>query len=194
MSIALAFASAALLGFSHALEPDHMAAVTAFAVRKPAPRAAAVFGMRWALGHGAILMIAGVLLFAIGLALPAAAVPWLDRFAGGALILLGVSTAFYTARVHEHVHAPTAVGALHGLAGAAPAIALLQLAGPETVTHSVFYLLCFAMGTALGMAVYAVVAGYLLRRASERSLRTARMIGRLTGICTVAVGFVWLIR
>src|SRR5687768_10208533 len=104
MSIALAFASAALLGSIHALEPDHMAAITAFAVRKPAPSAAATFGMRWALGHGTIILIAGVLVMTAGLAIPADMTPWLERAAGVALIALGLWTCWYAARLHAHAH------------------------------------------------------------------------------------------
>ena len=218
MSLALAFASAVLLGSIHALEPDHMAAVTAFAVRKPAPFAAASFGMRWAMGHGVIILIAGVIVMTLGLAIPAAATPWLDRLAGLALITLGVWTSWYAARLHahahshhdgvqhvhmhshalsphhEHGHAPTLVGAMHGLAGAAPAIALLQMTRLESVAGGIVYLLSFAIGTAIGMAAYALVAGYLLERASARSLRVARAIGNLTGVSTVVIGVIWLIR
>ena len=171
-----------------------MAAVTAFAVRKPAPKAAASFGLRWAAGHGLVLLLAGVLLLTIGLAIPTSAMPWLDRLAGFALILLGISTALLTARVHEHAHAPTAVGALHGLAGAAPSIGLLQVARLDSVAHGVGYLVSFALGTAIGMAIYAIVSGYFLKRASERSLRIARVLSRATGLSTVLVGVIWLLR
>lgn len=194
MSIALAFASAALLGCTHALEPDHMAAVTAFAVRKPLPGAALSFGVRWAAGHGLILLLAGVLLMTVGLAIPSSAIPWLDRMAGFALILLGVSTALLTARLHEHAHAPTAVGALHGLAGAAPSIALLQVARLDSIVQGMGYLFSFALGTALGMGLYAIFSGFLLRRASARSLGVARALSRATGLSTVIVGVIWLLR
>ena len=195
-----------------------MAAVTAFAVRKPAPIAAASFGMRWAMGHGALLLLAGVLLMTLGLAIPASALPWLERLAGLALIALGLWTAWYAARLHahahkheggvqhvhlhshalskqhEHVHAPTLVGALHGLAGAAPAIALLQLTRLDSFAHGIGFLLSFAVGTAFGMGIYALLAGYLLARASGRSVRLARLVGQTTGFSTILIGVIWLMR
>ncbi len=45
--------TAVSLGFLHALEPDHMAAVTTFVSRRPRPREAVGFGVRWGLGHSA---------------------------------------------------------------------------------------------------------------------------------------------
>ena len=49
---------ACALGMTHAFEVDHMSAVSAFVARKPTPRHAAMFGIKWAIGHGLSLLIA----------------------------------------------------------------------------------------------------------------------------------------
>jgi cytochrome c biogenesis protein CcdA len=217
MNFILPYTTALLLGSMHALEADHMAAVTAFAVRKPAPLAAANFGMRWALGHGASVVLAGLLLLVAGFALPEAATAWLDRLVGLVLIALGVWTARHASRLHAHVHlhdgvplarlhshshnrehdharAATMVGALHGLAGAAPALAVLEITRLESMVEGLAYLSTFAAGTALGMAVYALVTGYCVNRAALAFSWFARAIGRLAGVGTIVIGIIWLLR
>jgi ABC-type nickel/cobalt efflux system permease component RcnA len=104
MDMFLPYTTALLLGSVHALEADHMAAVTAFAVRRPAPLAAAGFGVRWAAGHGVAVTAAGALLLVLGLTIPLPATAWLDRSVGLVLIALGVWTAWHASRLHAHVH------------------------------------------------------------------------------------------
>jgi ABC-type nickel/cobalt efflux system permease component RcnA len=217
MNFILPYTSALLLGSVHALEADHMAAVTAFAVRKPAPLAAARFGIRWAMGHGAAVVLAGLLLLTAGYTLPAPLTVWLDRVVGFVLIILGLWTARHASRLHTHVHlydgvahahlhshahttnhehanAATMVGALHGLAGAAPALAVLEITRLESMVEGLAYLSTFAAGTALGMAVYALVTGYFVNRAAVAFGWFARTIGRLAGVGTIVIGVIWLLR
>ncbi len=218
MHLFLPYATALFLGSLHALEADHMAAVTAFAVRKPAPLAAAGFGIRWAVGHGLSVIIIGAILLFVGLTLPAGAMSWLDRSVGLVLIALGLWTAWHASRLHAHVHqhtggvqhahlhshafraqhdhahAATMIGALHGLAGAAPAVALLQVARSGSFVQGMAYLGIFALGTAIGMAAYALLTGWVICRAATRSERLARILGKLTGVGTVTIGVIWLFR
>jgi sulfite exporter TauE/SafE len=218
MDILLPYTTALLLGSVHALEADHMAAVTAFAVRRPAPLAAAGFGVRWAVGHGASVTAVGALLLLVGVTIPVYATEWMDRSVGLVLIALGLWTAWHASRLHAHVHhhddgvehahlhshafraqhdhahAATLIGALHGLAGAAPAIALLQVARSDSFLQGMSYLATFAVGTAAGMALYALITGWLVGRAAIRSERLVRVLGKLTGASTVAIGVIWLLR
>src|SRR5687767_5484573 len=106
MNSLLPFATALLLGAAHALEADHMAAVTAFSVRRPSPRSAALFGVRWAFGHGLAVVLAGTTIFALGIRLAPGDTAWVDRLVGVVLVALGVWTATRarTLHVHEHRH------------------------------------------------------------------------------------------
>ena len=217
MNVLLPYTTALLLGSLHALEADHMAAVTAFAVRRPAPLAAAGFGIRWAFGHGASVVLAGLLIVLIGFAIPESAASWLDQLVGLVLIGLGIWTAWHAAhlhahlhqhgaeahvhlhshafsRGHDHKHAATLIGALHGLAGAAPAIALLEVTRQASLLQGMAYMVVFAVGTAIGMALYALITGFLMGRAALASERWARVLGKLTGLSTIAIGIYWLIR
>lgn len=218
MEFLLVYGTALLVGSLHALEPDHMAAVTSFAVRRPHARASVAFGLRWALGHGGAILLVGALIIAVGLRFPEAAEHWLERFVGAVLIALGAWTAYSARRlhVHRHVHddgrvhahlhshalteshahrhGATAVGMIHGLAGTAPAVALVPLASLDSATEGIAYLFAFGLGTGIGMGLYALVAGLVIGRAAFASERLARGIAKTTGIATIAIGVFWMVR
>ncbi|HEX6558472.1 MAG TPA: sulfite exporter TauE/SafE family protein [Longimicrobiales bacterium] len=217
MSLELPYVTALVLGSLHAFEADHLAAVTSFAVQKPQPRAAVRFGFQWALGHGTAILAAGMLLVFLGLRIPEAATGTLDRIVGVALIALGGWTVWATRRLHahehvhngsmhvhlhshitrkshDHRHAPTIMGLVHGLAGAAPAVALVPLTMFHSAWNGLSYLLLFAAGTAASMTVYAMCAGFLAGRATRFAEWVGRAVGQFTGLGTIAIGIVWLIR
>ena len=91
---------------------------------------------------------------------------------------------------HGHRHAATAMGGLHGLAGAA--VALLPVAAMDGPGHTLLYLLAFGLGTAACMALYALSAGWLAGRAARRSGALGRALARGAGLGSVAVGVTWL--
>ena len=217
MNLELPFLTAVLLGSLHAFEADHLAAVTSFAVQKPTPRQSVGFGFRWALGHGTSILLAGLLLIFLGLKIPEGATHIMERSVGAILIALGIWTMLATRamhahehvhegsrhlhlhshlldRGHDHKHAPTLVGLMHGLAGAAPAVALVPLAMFDSALGGISYLLLFAIGTAVSMSVYALFAGYIAGRATRIAASFGRAVGQLTGLSTIVIGFIWLIR
>ncbi|MBR9988903.1 MAG: hypothetical protein KFH98_04060, partial [Gemmatimonadetes bacterium] len=163
-ALLLTYSTALVLGTLHALEADHMAAVTSFAVRRPGIRESVRFGVRWSIGHGGAIILIGAGLLLLGIHLPAAAGHWLEKLVGVVMVGLGVWT-FRGARElhahshthddglvhghvhshavhddHDHGHAVTAVGMLHGLAGSGSAIALIPLVGFESPANGILYL------------------------------------------------------
>jgi len=212
----LPLATALFLGFIHALEADHLAAVSAFAVQQPQLRAAARFGLKWAAGHGLAVIVAGTALVLLQLHLPDSASHYAERVVGVTLLALGLWTIRGATQLHahehrhadgtvhnhvhghhfgpghEHGHAATAVGALHGLAGAAPAVALVPLVAGGEVWAAPLGLVLFAIGTAAAMLLYSLIAGWAAGRAAGRSVVLARSVAVVTGTMTVAIGCVWL--
>ena len=217
MPIFLTYATALLLGSLHALETDHMAAVTSFAVRRPGLRQSIRFGVRWAVGHGGAILLLGGALVLLGIQLPAAGAAWLERMVGVAMVGLGAWTfrgasalhahvhahdghthahlhSHAIRRDHDHRHAATAVGMLHGLAGTGAAVALIPVATFDSAAPAILFLLLFAAGTVAGMAVYGLLAGFVVGRAAHRSVQIARLLARTTGVITAAIGVWWLVR
>lgn len=209
MELWMLVGTALTLGALHSLEPDHMAAVSSFVARRPGRRAALGYGLRWALGHGGVVLLAGSAILLLQLNVAEDSGAWLEKVVGVSLVLLGgwvLATARTLpahahahadgtehAHLHAHPHAPTAFGALHGLAGTAPVVALIPVTSVDSAA-GIAYLLAFGVGTALAMGLYAIFAGTLVRTAASLSGRARRALARIAGAATVAVGFVWLLR
>jgi sulfite exporter TauE/SafE len=213
----LVYGTALVLGSAHALEADHVSAVTAFAARQPRAGGALRFGFRWAVGHGTSVVVIGAALILLRRQLPDALTGSLEKLVGLALIALGVWTLRSAGRLHahqhthtdgtshvhlhshafraghEHGHAATMIGLLHGAAGAAPAVALVPIASLNSALAGVAYLMLFAIGTVVGMSLYALVAGFVVGRAAVRSERIARGLTVAAGMGTIVIGTIWLV-
>ena len=86
----LTLGTASALGLLHALELDHMVAVSAFVAQRPTPRAAANFGARWGIGHSAAVLLAGGVLLASGLRVPSRFDDFGEMAVGVMLIAVGI--------------------------------------------------------------------------------------------------------
>jgi len=100
--------TACVLGFLHALEIDHMLAVTAFVSRRPTLATAARFGFRWGVGHSVAVLAAGGLLLATGLR-------WSERYdrwgeAAVGLLLIGIGLWSLRSTRNLHIHPPAEHG------------------------------------------------------------------------------------
>jgi sulfite exporter TauE/SafE len=201
--------TALVAGFAHALEPDHVAAVTTFVSRRPRPLEAVGFGLRWGVGHSASLLVVGLALVALNLRLPDALARGLEFGVGGMLLALGVWLLWSVlherahrlaapaegdaghGHPHGHRHGTLWVGMAHGLAGTAPLVALVA-----TVTQSPWaagaYLLFFGVGTTVAMGLYAMVAGLLFDQAGTRVPRLGRTLRTLTALGSAVLGIVWM--
>lgn len=102
MTDLIALTTACVLGFLHALEVDHMLAVTNFVTRRPALRTAARFGFRWGLGHSVAVLAAGGLLLATGLRWPERLDQWAEAAVGVLLIGIGLWALRSTRNLHIH--------------------------------------------------------------------------------------------
>jgi hypothetical protein len=202
----LAPAAALVAGFAHALEADHMAAVTTFVSRRPRPRQAVWFGVRWGLGHSGAIVVAGSVLLALGVRLSDVLARGLEFGVGAMLLGLGAwllwsllherahrAAGGGTAPGHEHGRGTLWVGLAHGLAGTAPLVAGLSAGAAGSPLLAVGYLLLFGVGTTTAMALYALAAGAVLARAGERVPALASGLRALTAFGNAAVGVMWMV-
>ncbi len=119
-----------LLGFRHAFEPDHLAAVSTLATRQGRVLDACRLGLAWALGHTASVgvVVGAIVLF--GLHLPDRLWPAADFLVALLLIALGGSVILRYARGRWHMHAHS-----HDTGAATPA-GPADPAGPHLHLHS----------------------------------------------------------
>lgn len=198
--------TALVAGFAHALEADHMAAVTTFVSRRPRPLEAVGFGLRWGVGHSAAIFVVGSALIALDLRLPDGLARGLEFGVGTLLLGLGLwllwgvlherAHRLAGGAVHAHErgdrHGSLWVGVAHGLAGTAPLVAILPVAMARSPWGAGAYLLLFGVGTTLAMGLYAVVAGLVFHHAGSRVPALGGTLRAATALGSAALGVMWM--
>jgi hypothetical protein len=207
-----------LLGMRHALEPDHLAAVTTLVTGERNSYKAAFLGICWGLGHTVALIAAGTVLVILRAEMPMRAADAFEFCVALMLIALGLRAIFLAARqgaagpahVHHHGHTthvhhgapahvhigtwtlarrPLLVGAVHGLAGSGALTALVLTTLPTTAAR-LTYMVVFGLGSTLGMAALSGLLGWPLARAGQHR-RLARGLSLAVGCASTVLGLVW---
>jgi hypothetical protein len=207
-----------LLGMRHALEPDHLAAVSTLVTGERSSSKAAFLGVCWGLGHTLTLVAVGTVLVILRAEMPARASDAFELCVALMLVGLGLRAIYVAARqgvagpVHVHHHGarvhvhpgtpahihigtwtlarrPLFVGAIHGLAGSGALTALVVATLPSTAAR-LTYIAVFGLGSTLGMAALSGLLGWPLAHAGgHRAL--ARGVSLAVGCVSTALGLVW---
>lgn len=103
-SLRLALLSAAVLGFRHGLDYDHIAAITDISSVQARARDAMRYGLLYVSGHATTVAVLGTAAIAFRLSLPAASDRWAERLVGITLLTLGlyVLGTFFRPSSHRH--------------------------------------------------------------------------------------------
>ncbi len=118
-----------LLGMRHALEPDHLTAVSTLMTSAPGERSsvrAAMLGASWGLGHTLSLVVVGAVLVVLRAEMPARVADLFELFVAIMLIALGIRAIMLAVRqgpigpAHTHHHGDV----VHRHEGAAPHVHL----------------------------------------------------------------------
>src|SRR5919198_4743690 len=102
-----------VLGLRHALDPDHVVAVTTLASEKTGLRRTSLVGAFWGLGHALSLALAGGTILALRLRVPPAVGDALEAVVGAMLVILGAAALRRAARVRLHAHPHAHGGQVH---------------------------------------------------------------------------------
>ena len=196
----------ALLGLRHALEPDHLAALSTLLTGERNVRRAAWLGVYWGIGHTLTLLVAGTLLVVLRTDMPAivadvlawAVVLLLVGFGFRAIVSAGHPSVGPT---HSHVHGarsasgwtlarrPLMVGVVHGLAGSGALTALITATIPSMGSR-LLYLLLFGIGSTCGMAALSGLMGWPIARAGTHGA-VARGVSVAVGSISIMLGLYW---
>jgi ABC-type nickel/cobalt efflux system permease component RcnA len=106
-SLLAAFGLGLLLGFQHALDPDHLIAVSTIVSEHKSFKWASLIGAFWGLGHTTTLFIVGLLVVGLRLTIPPRLAGGLELLVAAMLIVLGINVlrrAFGTEKIHLHTH------------------------------------------------------------------------------------------
>ena len=170
-----------ILGLKHALDADHILAVTAITSKTKNIKTSSLIGSFWGFGHALTLLLVGIVLLAFKISLPQRVALFFEFLVGIFLVFLGVKvlwdlfhdklhahqhthnsvphTHFHThdhSQSHKHYHTSFFMGMIHGLAGSA-ALTLLVLASTPTFFQGISFILVFGSGATLGMLLLSMV-------------------------------------
>lgn len=207
-----------LTGMRHALEPDHVAAMSTLVAEGHGRRRTAWLGAWWGLGHTAALLVVGVVLGVWRTSLPAGLEHALETGVATMLIALGVRAIWigvqqmrrgpdawhrHGVAAHQHpvagrhVHvgrwalSPRAflVGIVHGLAGSG-ALAVLAMGQFDELPARLVFVALFGAGSIAAMAVLSGLAGWHLARLTTRPGASA-WLQLSAGLLSLVVGASW---
>jgi hypothetical protein len=189
-----------LLGLRHALDADHVVAVSTLVSRHRSLARSCLVGTWWGVGHTAALLLAAVALLAFKVTISPAVEHALEQAVGLLLILLGghvLVRRFAGAGLHGHEHPvglggrPFLVGALHGVAGSAGLMLLVLTTIPSTLGGLV-YVLVFGVGSTAGMLLLSGLIGIPFVVTAGRSRTALTTIQALAGATSILLGG-WLV-
>ena len=203
-----------LLGVKHALDADHIVAVTAIVSSSRSLLRSALVGLSWGVGHTLTLVAAGIAVLVFRLTIPDKLSLSLEFVVGALLVLLGAPLIWrlMVSRPHVHLHQhgdkphihkhfhhdtpghdhqhirrPLLMGMVHGLAGSG-AITLLVVSTMSSVAQGLVFLLVFGIGSILGMMLFSGLIGLPFRFTAGLSLRLNLWIRGAAGLISVALG------
>jgi len=209
-----------VLGARHALEPDHVAAVTTLITTERGRPAA--LGMWWGVGHALALFLVAT---ALSLLQRQLSTEWADRcelLVAAMLIVLGVRAVYLVwaavreggqGRLHFHAHGdanhahsgpvwhvhiggltlsqrPLLVGLVHGLAGSGALTALVSAKMPG-MWDRLAYVSLFGIGSMLGMGALAGLLGWPLSRWLVARPVAGQLLTVLAGVMSIGLGVLW---
>jgi ABC-type nickel/cobalt efflux system permease component RcnA len=192
-----------LLGMRHALEPDHLAAVSVLVTRRGTATAGAVLGAIWGVGHTLALFAVGCSLAALGARIPPRLAASFELLVAAMLVTLGLRAILRDREGAHHrndrpdaapgrwriARQPLLVGLVHGLAGSG-ALMTLVLARLPTATTRLCYIALFGIGSVTGMACLTGLAGWPLARIEAHG-GISRGLSLATGAGSLLFGSFW---
>ncbi len=206
------------LGLLHALDADHVMAVSSLASRedsRPRRVRTVLFCAKWAIGHGGVLMMLGTCVIVLGAQIPAGLSYIAEKMVGVILIALGawIFWQFFQHRIrvglhshdnlthshledgkHEqHDHSPVLIGITHGLAGSAPILALIPALNISSKWVGLSYIALFSVGVVTTMLVFGLGYGHVQQWLEKRNNQLFDLSRLLMASLAMAFGVYWLI-
>jgi hypothetical protein len=203
-SVAVVLLVGVLLGFRHATDPDHIAAMTTLVAsgRERATRSAARLGAWWGVGHGVTLVVLGVPILLAERFIPERVQQGAETAVAALIVFLAIRLlvrwrhGYFDLHAHphserEHTHAvrtpvgALGIGLLHGIGGSA-GVGILLLATIPSETVAVASLVLLALFTAVSMAV--VTAGFGLTLAARPVAAASSAVVPALAVASLAFG------
>jgi sulfite exporter TauE/SafE len=196
------------VGLFHALDADHLAAVSTMMVKRRSLWRSALIGGWWGLGHMLALLAAGVLVILLQFRISLEFEHALEFGVGVMLVALGLNVlrhifvhrAYDAAQPHSHVSVttgmnlgwrPLLIGLVHGMAGSA-ALLFLAVNQLNATSQKFLFLAVFGIGSIGGMMLMSMLLGLPAYWTAQRHATAHHALRALAGGFSLCVG-AWMI-
>ena len=203
-----------LLGIRHAMDTDHIVAMSTFISRGGGLPRAIFFGLIWGIGHIVTILIVGFVVLVLKLTIPATLALTMEITVGILLVVLGAPLVwqFIKSRPHLHMHQhenashlhfhahhdspnhihahlrrPFLVGMIHGLAGSG-ALTILVLNTTSSLKEGMGFLLLFGIGSIFSMLVFSGLISLPLQLTKKLSFQINHWIQATAGLVSTILG------
>lgn len=194
-----------ILGIKHALEADHVIAISTLVHKSKNLKQSSLLGAIWGVGHTATLLIVGAILLIFKLSIPPKLTLIFEGIVGIILIILGIDLLRKINQkidqknkhsqkcnkiIPTHHHKSFIVGMFHGLAGSA-ALTLLVLTTVNSFIQGLLYILLFGFGSIIGMlSIGGIISLPFLLTIKSKNMH--QKIKIIAGIVSIIVGLIMI--
>lgn len=213
-----------LLGARHALDADHLAAISTIVSTRPGLRTSGFIGLCWGFGHTLMLLLVGVAVILLKVTIPESVSRILEFGVGIMLVFLGASLAWSIYREGWHLHAHEHDGERHlhlhshpkekhhrhshwmhlsvrplliGMAhglAGSAALMLMVLSTVHTTWQGMAYIFVFGIGSVIGMVCLGLLIATPMVLSASSGRRMQRIIQGLACLGSVGLGVTMIIR
>ncbi|MGG2014863.1 sulfite exporter TauE/SafE family protein [Bacillus sp. S10(2024)] len=210
-----------VLGIKHAIEPDHVIAVSTIASQSKKLSRSTLAGVFWGIGHTATLFIIGIILIFMKGEIPEKWAMSLEFLVGIMLVYLGVTTVFSLKNIHvhqhehdgeehkhihshihsgkhEHQHQHKNVSYLKSMfiglvhgLAGSGAMVLLTMSTVKNVWEAAIYILIFGVGTVIGMLFFTTIIGIPFVF-SAKKISLNKTLTQITGSISIIFGIYYM--
>ncbi|MFD3450136.1 sulfite exporter TauE/SafE family protein [Microbacteriaceae bacterium 4G12] len=210
-----------VLGIKHAIEPDHVIAVSTIASQSKKLFRSTLAGVFWGIGHTATLFIVGTILILMKGEIPEKWAMSLEFLVGIMLVYLGVTTVFSFKNIHvhkhthdgeehkhihshvhngkhEHTHEHKKVSYLKSMfiglvhgLAGSGAMVVLTMSTVKNVWEAAIYILIFGVGTVIGMLFFTTLIG-LPFVFSAKKVNLNKTLTQITGGVSIVFGIYYM--
>lgn len=206
-----------VIGMRHALDADHLAAVSTIVSGRRSLWSMPFVGGLWGIGHTVALFAVGALVVMLKINISGVAEKYLEAAVGLMLIFLGANVVRKLFRAeklhahehshkghgHTHIHIHTSeerehhgfgirsviIGMIHGLAGSA-GLMLLILPTIDSRPLALIFILVFGIGSIFGMILMSFLMGIPLHFTAARFNNLNKGLRAAAGIFSLLWGFI----
>jgi len=205
-------------GMKHALDPDHVVAVSTIVSENKSLWKSSLVGAFWGIGHTATLALVGIGVLAFKVAVPASFALSMEFAVGVMLVVLGLAVARRVVRERIHIHAHEHEGKKHThlhshkdgpdhvhehgfrrqykslLVGmvhgmaGSAALTVLVLSSINSIIYGMFYLLTFGLGSIAGMVIISTIIGSPFAYTAMKFERANLVISSLASLASISMG------